>query len=130
MGAAFWFGIGALATALGAACVLAVVAWRIFGPGSTHWRRNAPGRCRSCGCTDIAACVGADGLPCYWIEPGLCSNCFPGRGIWLRPPYDEIPANSKPAIACENCDGSGEVASGDKMVPTVACAYCYGTGRS
>ena len=91
MGALFWFGMGALATA----SVLAAAAWHMFRPGSTHWRRTAPGRCRSCGCTDIRACVGADGLPCYWMEPGLCSECFPGRGVWLRPPYGEIPVNSK-----------------------------------
>lgn len=31
--------------------------------------------CRVCGCTDLTACVGNDGLPCFWVEPGLCSAC-------------------------------------------------------
>lgn len=31
--------------------------------------------CRGCGCSDPLACVGADGLPCCWVERTLCSNC-------------------------------------------------------
>ncbi|MBN9078227.1 MAG: hypothetical protein BGN87_06415 [Rhizobiales bacterium 65-79] len=33
--------------------------------------------CRVCGCTDMAACVTADGA-CYWVEPDLCSACIAG----------------------------------------------------
>jgi hypothetical protein len=36
-------------------------------------------RCRSCGCTDLAACD-TDGLfdeaPCWWVKPDLCSSCY------------------------------------------------------
>lgn len=28
-------------------------------------------RCLSCGCTDSVACEGG----CYWVTPGLCSEC-------------------------------------------------------
>lgn len=28
--------------------------------------------CRVCGCTLYRACPGG----CYWVEPGLCSNCI------------------------------------------------------
>lgn len=33
--------------------------------------------CRVCGCTDddCRQCVEATGVPCYWVEPGLCSAC-------------------------------------------------------
>lgn len=31
--------------------------------------------CRVCGCTDDAACVGEDGIPCHWVEWDLCSQC-------------------------------------------------------
>ena len=31
--------------------------------------------CRVCGCTDVHACIGDDGLPCHWVEEDLCSNC-------------------------------------------------------
>lgn len=36
-------------------------------------------RCRACGCTDDAACVGDEG-PCSWIAQDLCSECRPGKG--------------------------------------------------
>ncbi len=29
--------------------------------------------CRVCGCTDLHACPGG----CFWVEPGLCSECNP-----------------------------------------------------
>lgn len=32
-------------------------------------------RCRICRCSQLAPCVGADGAPCHWAEPGLCSEC-------------------------------------------------------
>jgi hypothetical protein len=32
--------------------------------------------CSSCGCTDDDACV-IQGVPCHWVEPGLCSACAP-----------------------------------------------------
>ncbi|MEK7256101.1 MAG: hypothetical protein AAB316_15225 [Bacteroidota bacterium] len=33
--------------------------------------------CRRCGCTDddCSQCFEAQGEPCYWIEPELCSRC-------------------------------------------------------
>lgn len=31
--------------------------------------------CRVCGCTDVHACIGDDGVPCHWVEDDLCSNC-------------------------------------------------------
>jgi len=37
--------------------------------------------CRHCGCTDVAACVHADGTPCWWISPGLCSLCAERVGV-------------------------------------------------
>lgn len=36
---------------------------------------RVPDVCRECGCSDATACLGADGLPCCWIEDGLCSAC-------------------------------------------------------
>lgn len=36
------------------------------------WR--LPRACRSCGCTDEAACV-VDGKPCSWVAEDLCSAC-------------------------------------------------------
>ena len=32
-------------------------------------------RCRECGCTDLGACEGEDGLPCAWVEDDLCTAC-------------------------------------------------------
>lgn len=34
-------------------------------------------KCRQCGCTeeDCTQCVKAQGEPCYWVEPDLCSRC-------------------------------------------------------
>ena len=32
--------------------------------------------CQECGCTDEHACFDpSTELPCYWVEPGLCSTC-------------------------------------------------------
>lgn len=37
--------------------------------------------CIGCGCTESRACLGPDGLPCYWVSldeetnRGLCSTC-------------------------------------------------------
>ena len=31
-------------------------------------------RCRQCGCTEDQACRVANGQPCYWVLPDLCSN--------------------------------------------------------
>jgi hypothetical protein len=31
-------------------------------------------RCRVCGCTELNACLTADG-PCWWVEWDLCSAC-------------------------------------------------------
>ena len=35
------------------------------------------GKCRDCGCTDddCSWCAEKSGLPCYWVEPSLCSVC-------------------------------------------------------
>lgn len=32
-------------------------------------------KCRMCGCTDLAACLHADGRPCCWVEDDFCSAC-------------------------------------------------------
>ncbi len=32
--------------------------------------------CRVCGCTENDGCIGADGLPCHWVTPTLCSACL------------------------------------------------------
>lgn len=34
-------------------------------------------KCTGCGCTDEHACIGIDGVPCYWAskQPPLCSTC-------------------------------------------------------
>lgn len=39
----------------------------------------AEGKCRSCGCTNWAACQDWDG-PCHWVEPDLCSACADPAG--------------------------------------------------
>jgi len=33
--------------------------------------------CRVCGCTDedCRVCIEAQGFPCSWVEPNLCSRC-------------------------------------------------------
>jgi hypothetical protein len=48
--------------------VLAVVAEWLT---SAQYETIAIAACRSCGCTDAAACEGS----CTWIEPNLCSSC-------------------------------------------------------
>jgi hypothetical protein len=35
-----------------------------------------PRLCAHCGCTEGDACIGADGLPCHWVTPTLCSACL------------------------------------------------------
>jgi hypothetical protein len=46
---------------------------------------EAARRCRACGCTDDHACLGADGYPCFRVEPDLCSECaFTVRAVQLR----------------------------------------------
>lgn len=37
---------------------------------------DAQQTCRECGCTDERACQGADGDPCCWVAPDLCSACL------------------------------------------------------
>jgi hypothetical protein len=37
-------------------------------------RRGGLRTCRSCGCTDLQACV-VEGVPCSWVEADLCSAC-------------------------------------------------------
>lgn len=29
------------------------------------------------GCSELSACI-VDGIPCHWVEPGLCSACVSG----------------------------------------------------
>lgn len=38
---------------------------------------TSPGvrRCRTCGCTDLNACINLIFGPCWWAEPDLCSYC-------------------------------------------------------
>ena len=31
--------------------------------------------CRVCGCTNATPCIKRTGIPCYWIEKDLCSDC-------------------------------------------------------
>lgn len=38
-------------------------------------KRKLPNVCRKCGCTENRACEGG----CYWVEPGLCSQCVGKR---------------------------------------------------
>lgn len=50
---------------------------RLFGTMPEQPARVMFGKgysCRHCGCTDFQACV-TDGIPCHWVEPGLCSAC-------------------------------------------------------
>jgi hypothetical protein len=44
------------------------------------------GKCRKCGCTDLdcSGCVERTGLPCFWVEPDLCSACAPDRLVVRR----------------------------------------------
>lgn len=37
--------------------------------------------CRRCGCSELAACLHADGRPCWWVEVDLCSRCAEGTGM-------------------------------------------------
>jgi len=50
--------------------------------------------CRICGCTDsdCSACITAQGYPCHWVAPDLCSRCADR----FRPP----PAGRLITIAC------------------------------
>ena len=34
-------------------------------------------QCKWCGCcdSDCSACVERTGVPCWWVEPHLCSGC-------------------------------------------------------
>lgn len=32
--------------------------------------------CAYCRCTETAPCIGANGLPCHWVTPTLCSACL------------------------------------------------------
>lgn len=36
---------------------------------------EAENQCRECGCTDASPCIGANGEPCSWTKPDLCSAC-------------------------------------------------------
>lgn len=40
---------------------------------------RVPPKCRVCGCTDdnCRGCVERTGEPCHWVEPDLCSACWP-----------------------------------------------------
>ena len=31
--------------------------------------------CTGCGCTENRACIDGLGRPCYWVAPGVCSEC-------------------------------------------------------
>lgn len=37
--------------------------------------RPATRTCRSCGCSDLDACVDAELGPCWWVAADLCSHC-------------------------------------------------------
>lgn len=42
-------------------------------------KSSAPSSCRVCGCTDddCSACIKRTGEACSWMEPDLCSACYP-----------------------------------------------------
>lgn len=46
--------------------------------------------CRVCGCTDADCrrCIEKTGAPCAWVEPGLCSACYPS--VELRRALDQM----------------------------------------
>lgn len=45
--------------------------------GDWEGEGGRPRSCRSCGCTDddCSGCVERTGVPCFWVEPDLCSAC-------------------------------------------------------
>lgn len=62
--------------------VVGEIAWLMQGDA---WRAVGPAErpdlfehevCRSCGCTELRACVGG----CSWVTRGLCSRCWPLYG--------------------------------------------------
>ena len=34
-----------------------------------------PVPCSKCGCTEDKPCIDDDGIPCWWIDDGICSRC-------------------------------------------------------
>lgn len=50
----------------------------------------ATGTCHSCGCTDddCRQCIEKTGEPCSWVEPDLCSACWPT--VHLRDELDSM----------------------------------------
>jgi len=38
-------------------------------------KRRRAGACERCGCTEFNACVGGPVGTCFWVRPGLCSQC-------------------------------------------------------
>ena len=53
---------------------------------------SEPDACRVCGCTEWHTCTDPDGMSCWWVEPGLCSQCAPESQVEVilcgRPPRD------------------------------------------
>jgi len=45
------------------------------------------GVCRFCGCTEDHACITADGQPCHWRAPAICSAC---ADVILAPEEDDL----------------------------------------
>lgn len=77
-------------------------------------------RCRVCGCTDLSACDGG----CFWVEPGLCSQCSPaepedqvhGAGAELE---DQVHGAGTEKQKCPEC-GSEEIEGGSPRT-TYSC---------
>ena len=69
------------------------------------------GRCRVCGCGDLTACVGADGLPCAWIEQDLCTACAGTTATALLGRFDRLDAMARLAHvgAAEPMEGEAPV---------------------
>jgi len=100
--AAFRFGAGALATGIATGLLLVWLSAWLQRRAAPHWFKQWEGRCRICGCDDLHACSGADGLPCHWAEPDLCSECATAGGdISAGPPLFRV--TGKP---CPHCNGA------------------------
>ncbi|SMF82920.1 hypothetical protein SAMN06265365_14818 [Tistlia consotensis] len=61
----------------------ALIVWTgwLKARGCLPIRHEGLRRCRSCGCTQAAACEMADGGGCWWVEPDLCSACAGGPEV-------------------------------------------------
>ena len=92
----------------------------IDGLQSAELGEDQDDRCRVCGCTDLSACDGG----CFWVEPGLCSQCSPaepedqvhGAGAELE---DQVHGAGTEKQKCPEC-GSEEIEGGSPRT-TYSC---------